>query len=81
MMCFVFSVSGVCSVMKSERRKSSSRWTRSTPRFYGALVGQEGVISDDLHFQAMRAVGDDGTDIAAADDAKRLGCHLDAHEA
>ena len=44
-----------------------------------ALVGKEWVIADDLHSEAVRAVGDDGADVAATDDAERLGCHLDAH--
>ena len=46
-----------------------------------ALVGKERVIADDLHSEAVRAVGDDGADVAAADDAERLGRDFDAHEA
>ena len=47
----------------------------------GALLGQERIEGDDLHLQADGAVGDDRADIAAADDAERLGGDLDAHEA
>ena len=42
---------------------------------------QERVIGDDLHLQPLRAVGDDGADIAAADDAQNLAGDLGAHEA
>ena len=47
----------------------------------GALRRQERIERDHLHAQAERAIGDDRTDIAAADDAERLGGDLDAHEA
>ena len=51
------------------------------PELHGALGGQERVIGDHLHPQAIGAVGDDGADIAAADQAQRLGRQLHAHEA
>ena len=47
----------------------------------GALVGEIGVVGDDAHLQPDGALGDDRADIAAADDAERLGGDLDAHEA
>ena len=46
-----------------------------------ALRREERIVGDDLHAQADGAVGDDGADIAAADDAEHLGGELDAHEA
>ena len=46
-----------------------------------ALLRQERIEGDHLHLQADGAVGDDRADIAAADDAERLGRDLDAHEA
>jgi hypothetical protein len=39
------------------------------------------IVGDDLHLQAQRPVGDDGADVAAADDAQRLVEQLHAHEA
>ena len=45
------------------------------------LGRQEGVEGDDAHLEAERAVGDDGADVAAADDAQNLGGDLHAHEA
>ncbi len=77
----VLSVSGVCSVMKSARRKISSSSTFSTPISTAALGRQEGIIGDHLHAQATAAVGNDRADVAAADDAQRLVEELDAHEA
>ena len=47
----------------------------------GALRAQVGVEGDDAHLEANRALGDDGADVAAADDAEHLGGDLDAHEA
>src|SRR5690606_17270950 len=35
---------------------------------------------DDLHAQALRAAGDDRTDVARADEAQRLAGDFDAHE-
>ena len=80
MMLRVLSVSGVCSVMKSARRSSSSSSTFSTPRSQRALGRQERIVGDHLHLQADGAVGDDRADIAAADDAQRLAENLDAEE-
>ena len=45
-----------------------------------ALLRQERIVGDHLHLQADGAVGDDRTDIAAADDAERLAENLHAHE-
>ncbi len=42
---------------------------------------QERVVGDHLHLEALRPVGDDRADIAAADDAERLAAELDPHEA
>ncbi len=47
----------------------------------GALIGEIGVVGDDAHPQPDGALGDDRSDIAAADDTQRLGGNLDAHEA
>ena len=77
----VWSVSGVCRVMKSARASSSSSSTFSTPSSTARSGGQEGIVGDHLHPQAERAVGDDRADIAAADQAERLAGQLDAHEA
>ena len=49
MMFLVLSVSGVCSVMKSARRNSSSSSTFSTPRSMRALGRQERIVGDHLH--------------------------------
>ena len=49
-------------------------------KFDRAFGRQERVVGDDLHLQAVRAVGDDRADIAAADQAERLAGELDAHE-
>ncbi len=46
-----------------------------------ALGRQERIVGDHLHAQAVAAVGHDRADIAAADDAERLGGDLDPHEA
>ena len=46
-----------------------------------ALNRQEGIERDDAHAQAHGAISDDGADIAAADDAQRLGGDFHAHEA
>ncbi len=46
-----------------------------------ALRRQERIVGDHLHAQAERAVGDDGADVAAADDAQRLAGDFHAHEA
>ena len=45
-----------------------------------AFGGQKRIVGDHLHLQPDRAVGDDRTDIAAADDAERLAENLDAEE-
>jgi hypothetical protein len=71
-MLFVFSVIGTCSVMKSARLSRSSSSTFSTPSAR-ALRRQIGVEGDDAHLQADAALGDDGADIAAADQPQRLG--------
>ncbi len=47
----------------------------------GPLRRQEGIEGDDLHLEAQGPVGNDRADVAAADDAERLGKQLDAHEA
>ena len=46
-----------------------------------ALRREIRIIGDDAHPQADGALGDDGADIAAADDAEHLAGDLDAHEA
>ncbi len=43
-------------------------------------LGQKRIIGDHLHLQPKRALGDDRADIAAADDAQRLGENLHTHE-
>src|SRR3954464_15033362 len=43
--------------------------------------GQEGIIGDHPHFQAFGAVGDDGADIAGADQSQHFAGDLHAHEA
>ncbi len=45
-----------------------------------ALGGEIRIVGDHLHLQADGAVGDDRADIAAADDAERLGENLDAEK-
>ena len=81
MMFLVFSVSGVCSVMKSARLNSSSSSTLCTPMIGGALGREERIVGDHAHAQAERAVDHDRADIAGADHAERLAGDLDAHEA
>ena len=81
MMLRVFSVSGVCSVMKSARLKQLVELDLLDADVLGALRRQERIEGDHLHAQAERAVGDDRADIAAADHAQRLAGDLDAHEA
>ena len=44
-----------------------------------ALLGQEGIIGDHLHPQALRTAGNDAADIARTDQAERLAGELDAH--
>jgi hypothetical protein len=46
-----------------------------------AIRRQEGIVGDHLHPQADGAIGDNRTNIAAADHAERLAGDLDAHEA
>ena len=48
---------------------------------FGAFGAEVRVEGGDLHAQALGAVGDDRADVAAADDAERLACEFDAHEA
>ena len=81
MMFLVFSVSGVCSVMKSARLSRLVEFDLFDADILGALRRQERIERDHLHAQAERAVGDDRADIAAADHAQRLAGDLDAHEA
>ena len=80
-MFVVFSVSGVCSVMKSARLNSSSSSTLCTPMIGGALGREERIVGDHPHAQAERAVDHDRADIAGADHAERLAGDLDPHEA
>ena len=47
---------------------------------HGPLRRQERIEGDHLHLQPDGAVGDDRADVAAADDAERLGEQLDAQE-
>ena len=44
----------------------------------GDLVGDEGVVGDHLHAQPEGPLGDDGADVAEADDAEHLVAHLGA---
>ena len=81
MMFLVFSVSGVCSVMKSARLKQIVELDLLDADILGALRRQERIEGDHPHVQALRAVGDDRADIAAADHAEHLAGDLDAHEA
>ena len=67
--------------MKSARARRSFSSTFSTPRSCGAFRRQIGIERDDAHLQALGAVGDDGADIAGADQAQHLAGDLDAHEA
>ena len=46
-----------------------------------AVLGQVGIEGDDPHLQALRTVGHDGADIAAADHAQGLAEQFDTHEA
>ena len=48
--------------------------------FNRTLLGQEGVIGDNLHPQAYGALGDNGADIAGTDESQRLAGQFDAHE-
>ncbi len=51
------------------------------PELDRPLGREERVVGDDLHLQAVGAVGDDRADIAAADQAQCLAGQLDPHEA
>ena len=62
----VSAVSGVCTVMKSERRKISSRPTSSMRSRVGRLARHDRIEADHLHLQALRAIGDDAADVAEA---------------
>ena len=77
----VWSVSGVCSGDEVGAASSSSSSTFSTPSSIARSGDEERIVGDDLHLEAMGAVGDDRADIAAADQAERLAAQLDAHEA
>ncbi len=72
MMLRVLSVSGVCSVMKSARAKSSSNSTLSTPSSSARLSDRNGSKAMTCIFRPTPARGDDRADVAAADDAQRL---------
>ena len=48
--------------------------------FVGTLFREEGVIGDNLHFQATRAVADDATNVACANHAERFAGQLNAHK-
>ena len=80
-MFLVLSVSGVCRVMKSARLNSSGELDLLDAEVTRAVGRQERIVRNHPHAQALRAVGDDRADIAAADDAERLVGDLDAHEA
>jgi hypothetical protein len=45
-----------------------------------ALRRQKRVVGDNPHLQPQRPVSDDGTDVAAANDAKRLAAHFDTEK-
>ena len=77
----VWSVSGVCRVMKSARASSVVQVDLLDAHLDRALGGQERIVGDHLHPQAERAAGDDRADVAGADQAERLAGDLDAHEA
>jgi hypothetical protein len=77
----VWSVSGVCSVMKSARASSVVELDLLDAHFDRALRRQERIEGDDLHLQAERAVGDDASRYCRADQAERLAGDFDAHEA
>jgi len=49
-------------------------------QFNRALFSEERVKRDDAHFKTDSTVGDDGTDIAAANDAEGFTKHFCAHE-
>ena len=72
MMLRVFSVEGVCSVMKSARRKELVEFDFFDAEMHRALGGEIRIVGDHLHLEPDGAVGDDRADIAAADDAERL---------
>ena len=80
-MFLVLSVSGVCSVMKSARRSSSSRSTFSTPRSIARSGDRNGSYAITFMRSPTRTISDDRADIAAADHAQRLAGDFDAHEA
>jgi len=50
------------------------------PDLHRPLGREEGIVGDDPHFQAVRPVGDDGADIAGADQSQGLGVEFHAHE-
>ena len=77
----VWSVSGVCSVMKSARASNVSRSAFSTPISIARSGVRNGSKAMTFILQPERAAGDDRTDIARADQPERLAGHLDAHEA
>ena len=80
MMLRVLSVSGVCSVMKSARRKQFVEFDLLDAEIERALVREIRIVGGDLHLQPDGAVGDDRADIAAADDAERLAEDFDAEK-
>ncbi len=81
MMFLVFSVSGVCSVMKSARLSRSSSSTFSTPMSLARSGDRNGSKAMTFMRRPSARSADDRADIAAADHAQRLAGDLDAHEA
>jgi hypothetical protein len=63
---FVSSVSGTCSVMKSDLATSSSK--RHDLHAGRQLLGRERIEADDVHLQADAALGRVAADVAEADD-------------
>ena len=80
MMLRVLSVSGVCKRDEVGAAQQVVELDLLHAQLHRPLGGQERIEGDHLHLQADGAVGDDRADVAAADDAERLGGELDAHE-
>jgi len=71
-MFLVFSVSGVCSVMKSARFEQLVELDLVHADVGGALGREERIVGDHAHAQAERAIDHDRADIASADHASVL---------
>ena len=79
-MFLVCGVTGVCREMKSARASKIVELDLFDAKVQRALRRQERIESDYSHAQPNGAVGDDRSDIAAADEAEHLAGDLDAEK-